>query len=60
MILKYIIISTIGILTLASIHRKRIRELEDEIETLKQMLAQKFKIDFEEIFKGINNNENKF
>lgn len=60
MILKYIIIATIGILILARVHRKRIRELEYENEMLKKMLEQKFKIDLEEFFKGINNNENKF
>ena len=60
MILKYIVIVTIGILILARIHRKRIRELEYEIEMLKKMLEQKIKIDFEDFLKGINNNENKF
>ena len=44
--IKEIIIVGIGILILASIHRKRIVELENKINELEFMLQQKIHIEF--------------
>ena len=53
--IKEIIIVGIGILILASIHRKRILELENKIEELEFILQQKIQVEF--IKNKIDNNK---
>lgn len=55
--IKEIIIVGIGILILASIHRKRILELENKIEKLEFMLSQKIQVEFIKQQQNKNNNK---
>lgn len=55
--IKEIIIVGIGILILASIHRKRILELENKIEELEFMLSQKIQVEFIKQQQNKNNNK---